>query len=192
MPNALNSGLVFLINVIFGLFLTILVIRLILVYVKANYFDPITQFIAKLTDFIVKPLRKVIPNIGNVELANLIIVLILEIIKFSLLISLLFGMPNIFSVLILSIGDALHLIIEVFFYAILFHVVLTWLQPGSSLSRLLYQFTAPIMQPFHRIIPPIAGVDISPIFALITLQLLNIILVNPIMSSGYGSGLGLM
>ncbi|OGT44124.1 MAG: hypothetical protein A3F42_04180 [Gammaproteobacteria bacterium RIFCSPHIGHO2_12_FULL_37_34] len=190
MSNTLNSGLLFLIKTLFDLYLTVLVIRIILVYVKANYFDPITQFVVKLTDFLVKPLRRILPTIRNFELSSIVLTLILEIIKFVLLAMLAFGAPNFVGLLLLALGDTLNLIIQIFFYAILIQAVLTWVQPGSWLNHLLYQFTAPVMQPFQRITPRIGGIDISPIPALITLQLLNIILVAPLMAAGFGTSLG--
>ncbi|HLB42798.1 MAG TPA: YggT family protein [Gammaproteobacteria bacterium] len=190
MSSTLNAALQFLLKTIFDLYLTILVIRIILVYVRANYFDPITQFIVKLTDFLVKPLRYLVPNFRRFEWSSILLVLVLELIKFTLLSMITFGVFNIVGLLLLTVGDTLNLIIQVFFYAILIQAILTWVQPGSLLNHLLYQFTAPIMQPFQRIIPHIGGVDISPIPALITLQLLNIILVNPMLTAGFGTVLG--
>lgn len=189
MPNALNSGLLFLIKTLFDLYLAILVVRIILVYVRANYFDPITQFVIKLTDFIVKPLRRILPNFRNIEIASILLTLVIQLIKYLLLSMIAFGAPSLVGLFMLAIGDTLNLIIQIFFYAILIQAVLTWVQPDSWFNRFLYQFTAPIMYPFQRIIPPIGGVDISPIPALITLQLLSIILVNPLMAAGFGTSL---
>ncbi|OGT37740.1 MAG: hypothetical protein A3F11_00975 [Gammaproteobacteria bacterium RIFCSPHIGHO2_12_FULL_37_14] len=190
MSNTLNSALLFLVKTLFDLYLTLLVIRIILVYVKANYFDPITQFVVKLTDFPVKPLRRLIPNIRNLELSSIVLTFTLEVIKFVLLSFITYMSSTFLGLLLLALGDTLNLVIQLFFYAILLQAILTWVQPGSSFNRLLYQFTSPVMQPFQRIIPPLGGIDISPIPALITLQLLNIILVNPLMSAGFGASLG--
>lgn len=186
MTGTVNSALEFLIKTLFDIYLTILVIRIILIFTRINYFDPVTQFIVKLTDFIIKPLRRIIPNFRYIELSSLLLLFVLEIIKFSLLALIAFGAINIVGLFLLSIGDMLNTFIQVFFYAILMQAILSWVQPQSFFNRLLYQFTTPIMRPFQRIVPLVGGVDISPIPALITLQLLNILLVNPLMSAGYG------
>ena len=124
MSNALNSGLLFLIKTLFDLYLTVLVIRIILVYIKANYFDPITQFVVKLTDFLVKPLRRVIPNFRSIELSSILLIFVIQIIKFVILASIAFGAPSIIGLLLLSLGDTLNLIIQIFFYAILLQAIL--------------------------------------------------------------------
>ena len=82
MSGSLQDGLVFLISTLFDLYLFILVVRLILVWVGVNYYDPITQFLVKMTNFIVKPLRHIIPNIGKLETATLVIIILMEAIKF--------------------------------------------------------------------------------------------------------------
>ena len=189
MSNTLQAAALFLINTLFDLYLFILVIRIILVYVGANYFDPITQFIVKFTDFVVKPLRRFLPNIKRFELSSVVLLLVLQLIKFVIITNLAIGMPSITSLVLLAVGDTLKLIIQTFFYAILLQVILSWVQPYSPVSRVLNQFTSPIMNPLHRIIPTVGGMDITPIPALILLQLLNIIIVNPIMSLGLGVAL---
>lgn len=184
MPTAVNLGLLFLINTLFDFYLYILMIRIILVYVHAHYFHPFTQFIVKCTDFIIKPLRRIIPNYGRLENASILLLLILAFIKYLLIFSISSRFPNLLGVLIVACGDGIKILLQTFFYAIIFEAILSWIQPWSELSRLLYQFNAPIMQPFRRLIPPIANIDISPIAALIVLQLLLIVLVNPLMMLG--------
>lgn len=184
MPDTLQAGLLFLVNTIFDMYLFILIIRIILVWVGASYFDPITQFVVKLTDFIVKPLRRRIPNINRFETASVILLLLIEVVKFFIISSLSFGIPSIAGLLVLAFADSVKLLIQAFFYAILLQVILSWVQPYSPVSSFLDQFTSPIMRPIKRIVPPVAGFDISPIPALIILQLLSILLVTPLMTAG--------
>lgn len=184
MSYPIHASLLFLINTIFDLYLFVLVIRIVLVYVRANYFDSITQFIVKLTDFLVKPLRRVIPNVRNIELSSIVLALIIEMIKFICISMLTFGMPTIVGLFVLAIGDLLKLFLQTFFYAIILQVILSWVQPQSLGNRLLIQFTSPLMYPLQRIIPPISGIDISPLIAIILLQLVLILIANPIMTLG--------
>jgi YggT family protein len=186
MSSAIHAGLFFLVNTVFDIYLFILSLRLVLVFVGSNYFDPMTQFVIKLTQFIVNPVRRVIPNIGRFESASIVIILVLSIIKFFLLSIIGVGMPNIFGLILLSFADLLKFIIQIFFYAILLQVILTWIQPYSPINRVLNLITSPIMQPLRRYIPPVGGFDITPIPALIILQLCLILIVNPLMEFGWG------
>lgn len=190
MGNSLHEGFVFLISSIFDLYLFILVVRLVLVWAGANWFDPITQFIVKVTNFIITPLRRMIPNVGKLELATLLVILAMEAIKFCVISLMSVGTPNAAGVLVLASADTLKLFVQFFFYAILIQVVMSWIQPQSPMMRVLYQVTSPIMRPVQRLVPPIGGMDISPIPAMIGLQLLLIMLVNPLMGLGLGIAFG--
>lgn len=187
MPSPIQAALVFLLNSLFDIYLFILVIRLILAWVGANYFDPITQFIIKLTDPIIKPLRRLIPNVQRLEISTLLVIVIVEVAKFSSLALLDSGLFNIAGITLLAIGDTLRLILQTLFFAILLQVILSWIQPNSNANYLLMQFTSPIMRPLHRIIPNVGGFDITPIPALILLQLLQIILAAPLIAMGFAS-----
>jgi len=190
MFDTLHASSLFLVNTIFDLYLFVLMIRLVLVWVGFNYFDPITQLVVKLTDFIIKPLRRFLPNVSGIETATLAIILTLQLIKFYLISMLSFGMPNIVGLIVLSLGDSVKLLIQVFFYAILLEAILSWVQPGSAPSYFLHRFTSPIMQPIRRLIPAIGGFDISPIPALILLQLLIISVAAPLTSFGLSLAVG--
>jgi len=171
-----NAGL-FLVNTLFDLYLFILCIRLLLAWVRADYFNPLTHFIIKLTDPVIIPLRRIVANRGNLEISTLFLILLLEIIKF-LLVSLLFErMPDLTTLLLLAITGILKLILSTFFYAILFQAILSWIQPGySPIKQILAQLSSPILRPLQRLIPPVAGFDITAIPALIILQLLMLLI----------------
>lgn len=184
MYDAMNSGFLFLTSTVFDLYIFILVVRLLLAWAGANYFDPFTQLVIKLTDFIIKPLRRVFPNLGRLETSSLLLIVLLDIIKLFILSWLTYGIPNLLGILVMTVGDVLKDILQIFFFAIILQAILSWIQPMSPANRLLSQITAPIMRPLHRIIPLINGIDITPIPALIILQLLIIIIANPILVFG--------
>jgi YggT family protein len=188
--SALNNALLFLISTVFDLYLFILVVRVLLVYAGVNYFDPITQFIVRCTDFLVKPVRRIIPNIRGIEVASLIIMVALEFIKYLLIASLSFDSLSPVGLFIIAIADTLKIILQTMFYSIIVQAVLSWVQPGSPMNNVLYKINAPIMRPIQRLCPTIGGMDISPIPAMILLQLLIIIIVNPLMAIGLGASLG--
>jgi YggT family protein len=177
MLTSLNTAGFFLINTVFDLYLFILSIRLLLAWVRAEHFNPISHFIIKLTQPIIVPLRRIIPNRGNAELATLSFIIFLEIIKFLLLGLFSLEAPDFLTLLLLAINGTIKLILNTFFYAILFQAILSWIQPGySPLAQILAQISAPLLRPLQRLVPPVAGFDISAIPALIILQLLIILL----------------
>jgi len=184
------NAILFLISTLFNLYILVLIIRLILAWAKADYSHPITQLVVRLTSFIIKPMKKFLPDIGGIELSTLVLIILVEVIKYFVITLLSFGLPNVIGLLILAIGDSIKLILEILFYAILLQAILSWVQPGSPINHVLNKLTSPIMRPLQRVIPPVAGIDISPIPALIILQLLIIIVVNPLLGLGLGVAVG--
>ncbi len=177
MPGSISDAGLFLITTLFDLYLFVLCGRLLLAWVRADYFNPITRFVIRLTDPIITRLRRIIPNRRNLEISTLVFILFLEIIKLLLISMLLDTMPNVGALLFLSFIGTIKLILSTFFYAILFHAILSWVQPGySPVGQLLSQLSSPILRPLQRVIPPVAGFDLTPLFALIILQLIMILL----------------
>lgn len=190
MAGTLNNAFLFLVNTLFNVYLFILCIRLILAWVGADYHEPLTQFIVRFTNFIVKPLRRYVPNFRDLETSTLILILAIEAIKFFFLAILSFGLPNIFGLLIFAFADTLRLFITTFFYAILLQAIISWIQPQSPINYVLTKFCSPVLRPLQRIIPPINGFDITPIPAFIILQLLIIVLVDPLIAIGWKFAFG--
>jgi len=184
--NSVNSASLYLISTLFDLYISLLMIRLLLAVVYSNYFNPLTQFVVKLTNPIVKPIRKLIPNVRRLETATLLWIFALECIKFYILLMITYGSPNLMGILILALGDGLKLFFQILLYAIIFHILLNLLQPYSPINQPLQAMTRPILNPFQRLIPPISGIDLSPIPALILLQVLSMILASPLITLGMG------
>lgn len=190
MSDTLRAALIFLTQTVFDLYLFILIIRLVLAFVGASYTHPVTQFITRLTSFIIKPMRKFIPNIREFETATFVLILLVEITKYLFISAFSYGMPNIFGLILIGIADSVQLLLQTFTYAIIIQAIMTWIQPGSPMNSLLDQFTSPIMRPLQRIIPPVGGMDITPIPAIIILQLLSIVLVKPLIAVGLSVAFG--
>lgn len=178
--SVMNDALRFLISTVFQLYLFILAVRVLLAYAGANYFDPLTQFITRCTDKLVKPVRSIIPNTAGIEISTLLIIYILCCVKILLLaaISSLAIAP--LSIALIALAEMITLFIQTLMYAIVVQALMSFVQPNSSFSYILYKITLPILRPIQRVCPTVGGMDISPIPALILLQLLIILLVNPI------------
>jgi YggT family protein len=185
MPSALDNGFIFLINTIFDLLIFVFLIRLILVAIHAD-FNPLSQMVVKFTKPIVTPLKRVMPNIKRIELASVFIVILLECLKFCLLGLVMTDLPNTLGLLVLAIADSLRALVNLFFYAIILQAIMSWVNQGySPAANLLTKITGPVVNPFRRIIPPIGGIDISPIPAMLMLQLIIILFITPMMSMGW-------
>ncbi len=177
MSDSLTRAGMFLIGTLFNLYILVLVLRLILAFARANYFNPLTQFIIKLTQPLVAPLRRVIPNYRGIEFSTLLLIIVFEMLKITLLSMLYAGLPQIAAVILLAFLDTIKIILNTFFYAILLQALLSWFQPGfSPAGQVLEQITSPILTPVKRILPPVNGIDFSPIPAMILLQVLIIML----------------
>ncbi len=173
MYQSLNNASLFLINSLFDLYLMVLCVRLILAYSRANYFNPITRFIIILTQPVIQPLRRYIPNYHGIEYSTLVFILVLATLKYLIISALFFSVPSMGLLLISAVFSSCKLMLNIFFYAILFGAILSFLTPGETpLSQVLSQLSAPILRPLQRLIPPVGGFDLSPIPALLILQVL--------------------
>lgn len=187
MPTTLDNALIFLVETLFNLYILILMLRIILQWVGAHFYNPVSQFVIKLTNPAVKPLRKLLPPFKGIDLASLIILVALEFIKLLLIIWLKIGIfAGILGLIVMAFGDILDVILDIFFYAILISALLSWINPRqyNPITEVLHLITEPLLRPARHFIPPIAGFDISPIPVLIILQLCTIIIAAPLMSVG--------
>jgi YggT family protein len=188
MMSPLHNASVFLIQSVFDFYLFVLLLRLLLQYLRVDYYNPVTQFIIKITSPVVVPLRRVIPGYWGIDLATVVLILIVSLMKLSLISVLsIHHFPNIFGLILWSLGDLLGLIIKLFFYAILASVIISWVAPSnySPLFLIVQRLTDPLLKPARRLIPQIAGFDISPIPVLLLLQILIILMAEPLAMIGY-------
>lgn len=186
--SPLHNASVFLIQSVFDFYLFVLLLRLLLQYLRVDYYNPLTQFIIKITSPVVVPLRRVIPGYWGIDLATVVLILIVSLMKLSLISVLsIHHFPNIFGLILWSLGDLLGLIIKLFFYAILASVIISWVAPSnySPLFVIVQRLTDPLLKPARRLIPQIAGFDISPIPVLLLLQILIILMAEPLAMIGY-------
>lgn len=174
---------VFLIETLFGLYIFAVILRFLLQWVGADYYNPISQFVVKLTHPPLRLLRRFIPAIGRVDTSSLVLVLVLQTVA-GYLVLLLQGGANvpIAAMLAWSAHDLLDLVLNIFFFAVLIRVVLSWLGhlPFSPAVSLLHSLTEPLLRQGRRLLPPMGGLDLSPLLPLIGIQLLRMLLLPPL------------
>lgn len=187
MGGYVNNAAVFLVDTLFGLYILVVLIRFLLQWLRADFYNPVSQFIITVTNPPVRFLRRFIPGFRGLDLATLLLALVLSMIKTWLLFSMVGRSATFQGLLVYSVGELLQLTIYVFIFAILIRVVLSWIAPHQGYNpalRLLYDITEPIMEPARRLIPPIAALDISPILVFIFLYLTLMLVVQPILDFG--------
>lgn len=181
-----GNAAVFLIQTVFGLYILAVLLRFLLQWVHADFYNPVSQFLVKMTTPLLRPLRRVIPGFGGIDVASVVLMLVLQIIELALVALLLNQPMSVSGLLVLAVAALLALLIKVFFFSILIQVILSWVRPGdhSPVSLLLYQLNEPLLAPARRIIPTFSGLDLSPILVLVLLQLSLMIIVAPLQDFG--------
>ena len=171
----INDAAIFIIQTLGSLYLLIVLMRFILQLVRANFYNPLCQFVVKATQPLLKPLRRVIPSLFGLDMSSLVLALLLQILLFVVILML--NGYQTFTVLLLPWGliGIFSLFLKIIFWSMIISVILSWVAPGSRSpgAELVYQITEPVLAPFRRLIPNLGGLDISPIFAFIAIQLLQ-------------------
>ncbi|MEN8177045.1 MAG: YggT family protein [Pseudomonadota bacterium] len=180
--NYLTNPLVFLIQTLFGLYILAVLLRFILQLVRADFYNPVSQFLVKITTPPLKILRRIIPGFGGIDLSALILVWGLKYLELLLIILVSGATINLWGPLLWSIPELIELVINIFLFAILIQVILSWINPGTynPVSTLIYNLTEPVMRPARNLLPPISGLDLSPMLVMIGLVLLKMLLLPPL------------
>ncbi len=177
-----TNPMVFLIQVLFGAYILAVMLRFILQLVKADFYNPISQFIVKVTTPVLRPLRRIIPSVGGIDSSSLLLMWLLKGVELWLIAAIMGINWTPLLPLAWAIPELLALTINVFLFAIFIQVIMSWISPGSysPASGLLYALTAPLLRPAQRLIPPMSGLDLSPMVVLIGLTLLKMLLLPPL------------
>lgn len=167
-----------LVKIILNLYLFIVLLRLVLQFTRADFYNPISQGVVKATSPLILPLRKVIPAIGRIDTASLVLALAVQL--FTVFVIVLMkgvSLPAIGYVIYTLAGTLYHLL-DLYFWAMLISVILSWVAPGASHpgAMLVGQITEPLYRACQRIIPPLGGLDLSPIFIFLAISFLKQIL----------------
>lgn len=173
-----SGALVYLISTITDLYVTAILLRLLLQWVKADFYNPLSQFLIKVTNPVLVPARRLVPSIGKLDTASVVVMLLLELIQL-VMISLLSKTDYGFQFLLLfALQKLLVTLLLTYFVLIIARVLISWLasQSRHPLIPLVHQLTEPVLRPFSRFVPPLGGVDLSPLFALIALRFLLLLL----------------
>ena len=170
-----QNPFIFLIETLLDLYIIVLMLRFILQQVRADFYNPISQFIVKATAPVLKPARKVIPGFGGIDVATIVVVVIFIVIKIYIVALLSGYSPTLLALLLTGVRDFISLALNIFIFAIIIQAILSWINPDpyNPVTGVLFSITRPVLEPVRRLIKPIGGLDLSPLFALIALMFLQ-------------------
>lgn len=170
------SALTFIISTVVSLYIWALLMRVWMQLVRADYYNPFAQAVVRITQPVIKPLRRFIPPIGPIDTASLLLAYVLSTIKLPLLIMLSDGIAgvNVPLFLVLGLAGLLKAMGNLLFWVLIIRAVMSWISQGrGAVDYLLYQLTEPLMAPIRRVIPTFGGLDFSVMILLFVLTGLN-------------------
>lgn len=180
--NGLNTAAVYVLQTLGSLYLLIVLLRFILQLVRADFYNPLSQFAVKATKPLLNPLRKVIPGFGGLDLASLVLALLVQLLLMILTLLLMgYGVGALLpQLLVWAVIGVTALFVKIFFFALIASVILSWVAPHSHNpgAQLVNQLCEPLLMPIRRILPNLGGLDISPIFAFIALNLVDMLVIK--------------
>ncbi|KJU79301.1 YggT family protein [Pseudomonas sp. MDMC216] len=175
--SGLIEALIYIIQTLGSLYLLIVLLRFILQLVRADFYNPLSQFIVKATQPLVTPLRRIIPGFAGLDLASLVLAILVQLLLMVITLTLMgYNVGGfILQLLVWSLIGVTSLFLKVFFFALIISVILSWVAPGSYNpgAQLVNQICEPLLAPFRKLLPNLGGLDISPIFAFITINLID-------------------
>lgn len=173
-----TNAFTYLVGTLIDLYTTAVLLRLMLQWVRADFYNPVCQFLVKVTNPIIVPLRRVIPSIWKLDTACLVTVLVLELFSVWVASRISSSPLDLGQIFVFSLIKLSATVLMTYFFLIIVSVILSWV--GAKMRHpaipLVYQLTEPVLAPVRKIIPPIAGIDLSPLFVLIAIRFLLLLI----------------
>lgn len=171
-------ALVFLINVLFGLYTAAILLRFLLQRARADFYNPLVQAVVRITNPLLAPLRRLFPGWRGLDFAALLLALGLQLANVLLVLAAAGLSAGPLQVLLWAVLKLVFVLVNLYFFTILAEAILSWTGSGwrHPLAAVLERLNAPLLAPARRLIPPLGGLDFSPLVAMILLQVVNILL----------------
>ena len=172
------GALIYLISTITDLYVAAILLRLLLQWVTADFYNPLSQFLIKITNPVLVPTRRIIPSFGMLDTASVVIMLLLELAQLLIISQLGQAGFELQFLLLFAVKKLLLTLLMTYFVLIIARIIVSWVasQSRHPLIPLIHQLTEPVLRPFNKLVPPISGIDLSPLFALIALRFLLLLL----------------
>lgn len=186
MGSSISQVIILLINSLGGLFIFAVLLRFLLQATKADFYNPVSQTVVKLTSPLLNPLRKIIPGYKGFDFAALILAfLVSTLASVILIIAGGYDLPNIGTIAAWAFVGLIDFVLNIYFYGLLISIIASWIAPynGNPVLLLIQQLLEPIMKKVHKVLPPMGGLDFSPIFVFLGIQAIEILLVQGLAQS---------
>ncbi|MCC5810103.1 MAG: YggT family protein [Ectothiorhodospiraceae bacterium] len=176
-----SDPLAFLVNTLFGLYILAVMLRFLLQAVRANFYNPLCQFLVKITHPPLQPLRRVVPSVGSYDMASVVLMVVLQFIALWLAFRIQGQGAPAGMLLVITLYELVNLLLNVYLFAILIRVVISWINPGAHhpVLELIDAITRPVIRPVQRMLPSTGGLDFSPMVVLIGIFFIKM-LIQPI------------
>lgn len=180
-----NAG-VFLVDILFGIYIFAVMLRFFLQIVRADFYNPLCQAIVTVTNPPLRPMRRYIPALGGIDTSSVLLMLVLQLISSGLIILLLGHTPGLSSLLVIAVAELIGKGLYLLLFAIFIQIVLSWVAPGTynPVVGVIDSITSPVLRPARRLLPPMGGIDLSPMLVIIGLYLGLMLIVAPLRDFG--------
>ncbi len=178
MLSSATTATVFIISSLAQLYILVLLLRILMPLLKIPFNNPLSQGILRLTSPLVVPVRRLIPAVGKLDSATVVIAFAIQYLTILVIVLILRVPPAIVPIALTALLDLVILTVRLFVFAIIVRIILSWLSTSGTYNpavSLIDALTEPVLRPFRRFIPPVGGLDISPVFAIILLMAVTIL-----------------
>ena len=193
MGSQLGSAGISLINTLINIYLLLLMLRFLLQASQADYYNPLSQSLVKITQPVVRPFQGVLgPVMKRFDLATLVAGFLVKVISIIILLQIAgVGMPRLDGLALAGVAAVLGTILKIYFFALIVMIILSWVAPHAShpAAVLVMQLVEPIMAPVRKVIPPLGMIDLSPIVVFIGINLIDGIVVGQLVRAAGLPGL---
>lgn len=181
-PGYLSSPMAFLVDITFSLYIMAVMLRFLLQWARADFYNPLAQFLVRITQPVLHPFRRVIPGWGGIDLPALVVMVLLQMLALALLMIIAGVSPRIDYLILRTPAELISLLLNIYLIAIFMRVLLSWINPHgyNPAMTIILSLTEPVMRPFRAIIPPIAGIDLSPLAAIVAIQVVRMLVMPPL------------
>ena len=171
-------ALVFLINTLFGLYTAAVMLRFLLQRARADFYNPLSQAIVKITNPLLLPLRRLIPGWHGLDFAALVLTSLLQLGNVLLVVWITALPSGPVAIAYWTLLKLAFVLVNLYFFTILVEAILSWTGSGRHhpMAGVLWSVNAPLLKPARRLIPPLGGLDFSPLAVMLLLQVINILL----------------
>lgn len=173
----MNNAFYFLLDTVFNLYLMVVLLRIWLQASRADFYNPLSQFVVKVTNPVLIPLRRLLPSIGKLDTGAVVLALLVSAGKMFLLQLLLVGQFDLIALLIGAVVTTVKELFSLLFWVLIIRAILSWFAQGRNpMEMVLIQLTEPLLAPVRKVVPPMGGLDLSVLIVLVALQFLQILL----------------